>query len=135
MEQFVAGFVIGSAISFLIAIGYYITTIDLTPVIAGQQWFIPSIGKIKVLKVLDNDLYFTDQGPEANVCFRYENLRIGYASKNDIKKIGVLLPQQDEYKEKYDEIEKILKDAQRLKKNLDDFDDNNIIHFVPKNNS
>ena len=134
MEQFVAGLIVGSAISFLIAVGHYITTINVTAIVAGQRWFIPGIGAITILKTLSDDLYFSEQGPGTNVCFAYENLNVGYASKRDIKKIGVLLPSHDDsddLEEKDKEIEKVIKKSQTIKDDLSR-QKNNIIYFIPK---
>jgi hypothetical protein len=66
---------------------------DMTPVIAGQRWYLKGVGPATIIKVLGYGAEFDQPaGKGLNVQYRTAHDRIGYCTKGDIRSTGTLLP-------------------------------------------
>jgi hypothetical protein len=65
----------------------------MTTVIAGQRWYLKSVGPVTIIKVLGHGAEFDQPtGKGLNVQYRTDHDRIGYCTKGDIRNAGTLLP-------------------------------------------
>jgi len=119
----------GISLATLICIYIFITRTDVTPIIPGQKWDVSGIGIIRIVRVLGDDYSFEELGKNVQVLYEHSNGLIGFSSKGDIRRLGHLVPAAMGYpnfnvfnpmtkEEKKDqEIDNILKDAERIRKN------------------
>jgi len=65
---------------------------DLTPIIAGQRWYLKGVGPVTIIEVLGSGAEFDKPAKGMNVHYRTVALRNGYCTKGDIRTSGTLLP-------------------------------------------
>ncbi len=66
---------------------------DLTPIIAGQRWYLKGVGPVTIIEVLGAGAEFDKVVAKGmNVHYRTVALRNGYCTKGDIRTSGTLLP-------------------------------------------
>lgn len=66
---------------------------DLTPIIAGQRWYLKGVGPVTIIKVLGYGAEFDKPASKGmNVQYRTVALRNGYCTRGDIRSSGTLLP-------------------------------------------
>jgi len=127
------GGLFGISLATLVCIYIFISQTDITPIIPGQKWDIKGIGVIRIVRVLGDDYSFEELGKNIQVLYEHSNGLIGFSSKADIRRLGHIVPSKIGYpnfnvfqatskeEEKDQEIDNILKNAERIRKNQEKF--------------
>tara|TARA_R100001079_G_C4389247_1_gene126521 strand:+ start:320 stop:757 length:438 start_codon:yes stop_codon:yes gene_type:complete len=61
------------------------------PIMTGQVWVIPTIGKIKIISVLGKGAQYEDVGKNMNVAYMTEEMIVGYANSDELRSCGKVL--------------------------------------------
>ena len=80
-----SGIVIGVALSLWV----HLASKERNPIMAGQIWILPTIGKVKILSVLGKGAEYEDVGKGMNVAYMTEEMILGYTDSNQLR--GCLL--------------------------------------------
>ena len=74
-------------------VAFIIANPRLVPVLSGQQWLMPGLGNILVVKTIGSDASFgKNVGKHINVKYQLENGEYGYCTKSEVRTMGQLLP-------------------------------------------
>tara|TARA_R100000152_G_C6778647_1_gene209484 strand:+ start:105 stop:542 length:438 start_codon:yes stop_codon:yes gene_type:complete len=82
-----SGIVIGVALSLWI----HLASKERNPIMAGQIWILPTIGKVKILSVLGKGAEYEDVGKGMNVAYMTEEMILGYTNSNQLRNHGKAL--------------------------------------------
>lgn len=82
---------LGTVSTFLISLLYYISQTDITPIVPGQVWFLKGVGRVRIVRVLGDNACFDNLGNNIKVCYLVDDEVLGYASKQDIRNLGMLI--------------------------------------------
>ena len=84
------GFILG--LSFA-ALGMWVIlqSGDVAPIMAGQEWHVDGIGRVKIVDVMGSGKSYKGHGSNINVKYEAQCGMIGYCSKHEIRKTGKLL--------------------------------------------
>ena len=82
-----SGIVIGVALSLWV----HLASKERNPIMTGQIWILPTIGKVKILSVLGKGAEYEDVGKGMNVAYMTEEMILGYTSSTQLKTHGKVL--------------------------------------------
>ena len=87
LAVFFSGIVTGVGVS----LWFYLFNKRKKPIMAGQVWVIPTIGKIKIISVLGKGAEYKDVGKKMNVAYMTEEMIVGYVNSEELRGYGKAL--------------------------------------------
>jgi hypothetical protein len=94
---FFSGIIVGIALS----LWAYLGKKDKQPIMAGQVWLIPTIGRVKILSALGKGAEYPDIGKELNVAYITEEMIVGYVNSDKLRNTGTALNFVEAKQEKF----------------------------------